>query len=133
MPSLQESVTPDAADYVNTDIISQMIKQEITDADDEIIQTPINSVANNGGDNQKTNIVVANSAPAVAEISIKKEENHVCNIKIKDESKPIPAKLNQAKRSLSSVSSTRPPTGIKVRLILFIFLFVYYLLIFIHL
>ena len=133
MPSLQESVTPDAADYVNTDIISQMIKQEITDADDEIIQTPINSVANNGGDNQKTNIVVANSAPAVAEISIKKEENHVCNIKIKDESKPIPAKLNQAKRSLSSVSSTRPPTGIKVRLILFIFLFVYYLLIFIQL
>ena len=47
MPSLQESVTPDAADYVNTDIISQMIKQEITDADEEIIQTPINSVANN--------------------------------------------------------------------------------------
>ena len=44
MPSLQESVTPDAADYVNTDMISQMIKQEITDADDEIIQTsPINS------------------------------------------------------------------------------------------
>ena len=118
MPSLQESVTPDAADYVNTDIISQMIKQEITDADDEIIQTP-DSVAN-GGDNQKTNIAVANTAPAVAEISIKKEENHVCNIKIKDESKPIPAKLNQAKRSLSSVSSTRPPTGMKVCVCLFL-------------
>ena len=63
---------------------------------------------------------VVNSAPAVAEISIKKEENHVCNIKIKDESKPIPAKLNQAKRSLSSVSSTRPPTGMKVCICLFL-------------
>ena len=74
----------------------------------------------NGGENadeKKINIAVAKitASSAVAEISIKKEENnHVCNIKIKDESKPIPAKLNQAKRSLSSVSSTRPPTGMKV-------------------
>ena len=79
MPSLQESVTPDA-EYVNTDVISEIIKQD---------------------DNK-----------SVAEISIQKEENHVCNIKIKDESKPIP-KPNQAKRSVSSVSSSRP-AGLKV-------------------
>merc|ERR1719412_3195295 len=79
MPSLQESVTPDA-EYVNTDVISEIIKQD---------------------DNK-----------SVAEISIQKEENHVCNIKIKDESKPIP-KPNQAKRSVSSVSSSRP-AGLKM-------------------
>ena len=124
MPSLQESVTPDAADYVNTDMITQMIKQEImSDAADEIQTSPVI----NSGDNtdQKTNIAVVtnntvSSAVVVPEISIKKEENHVCNIKIKDESKPIPAKLNQAKRSLSSVSSSRPPTGMKVCVSLFL-------------
>ena len=76
MPSLQESVTPDA-EYVNTDVISEMIKQEEVD--------------------QKN----------VAEIIQIKGETHVCNIKIKDESKP-PPKPNQPKRSLSSVSSSRP-------------------------
>ena len=79
MPSLQESVTPDAADYVNTDMITQMIKQEImSDAADEIQTSPVI----NSGDNtdQKTNIAVVtnntiSSAVVVPEIIVKKNTN----------------------------------------------------------
>ena len=103
MPSLQETVTPDA-EYVNTDVISEIIKQDHPD--------------------------IKNAASiAVTEI-IQKEDNHVCNIKIKatpkstssnEESvpassniKPQQLKISQpAKRSVSSVSSTRP-SGLKV-------------------
>ena len=104
MPSLQETVTPDV-EYVNTDVISEIIKQDHPD--------------------------IKNAASiAVTEI-IQKEDNHVCNIKIKatptstsnEESvpalassniKPQQLKISQpAKRSVSSVSSTRP-SGLKV-------------------
>ena len=108
MPSLQETVTPDA-EYVNTDVISEIIKQDHPD--------------------------IKNAASiAVTEI-IQKEDNHVCNIKIKatvptstcssnedsipalascSNIKPQQLKISQpAKRSVSSVSSTRP-SGLKV-------------------
>ena len=107
MPSLQETVTPDA-EYVNTDVISEIIKQDHPD--------------------------IKNTASiAVTEI-IQKEDNHVCNIKIKatvptstcssnedsipalasSNIKPQQLKISQpAKRSVSSVSSTRP-SGLKV-------------------
>ena len=106
MPSLQETVTPDA-EYVNTDVISEIIKQDHPDFNNK------------------------NAAIAVTEI-IQKEDNHVCNIKIKattstpnDESVPAPVqssnirpqqqlKISQpAKRSVSSISSARP-SGLKV-------------------
>ena len=101
MPSLQETVTPDA-EYVNTDVISEIIKQDHPDIKNTVTEI------------------------------IQKEDNHVCNIKIKatptstssnedsipalasSNIKPQQLKISQpAKRSVSSVSSTRP-SGLKV-------------------
>lgn len=88
MPSLQESVTPDAAEYVNTDVISEIIKQDHLDVVDNVKNKTVTEI-------------------------IQKEENHVCNIKIKDDSKPQLKTSQPAKRSVSSVSSSRP-SGLKM-------------------
>jgi hypothetical protein len=83
MPSLQETTSSEVV-YVNTDVISDFIAEEAAASEVTIQERP----------------------KSVAEISQNKK--HVCEIKIMDDSAIIQQRPIKAKRSASSVSSTRP-------------------------